>query len=262
MIFVPSRHLLCGALAATFAFSCGPTVGTDVGNGATIAVEMRGYDKQKTSAPLAVTLTDGTAIDAFWVVSSRFRMRRAASTTTCAGAGADEEKLAGPFVADLVGDGFIGGPPTFDTAAAGYCRLWLDIGDSKSTLPTGAPSELEGASIFVRGKRRDGVPFRITSKLKADLRMDAKQGQPFVLPEGDSALFLAFPLDEILATSGIDLLVGTDIVVDTENEKETLKAFEDAFRDAARLFRDRNDDGNLDLDEAREEDNLTIVTDD
>jgi hypothetical protein len=252
--------VVLGVAAAGLVFSCGPTVGTDVGNGATVAVEMRGYDKQKTTAPLSMTLVDGTSIDELWVVSSRFRVRRA-SSDTCAGSGADEEKLAGPFVADLVGDGFVGGPPILDTAATGYCRLWIDIGDSHATLPAGSPAELEGASIFVRGTRRDGVPFRITSKLKTDLRLDAKSGTPFVVPEGDSQLFIAFPLDEILAASGIDLLAGADIVVDAENEKETLKAFEAAFRKAAKLFRDGDDDGDLDLDEAQEGEALAVIAD-
>lgn len=250
--FQPSALLLCALTA-----SCGPRTGTDVGNGATVSVNLRGYDKTKTSAPLSITLADGAIIEEFWVVASRLGVRPSVDNG-CKNSATDEEKVEGPLVANLAADGFLGDAPVFDTAPGGYCRFRLDIGDTKSVLPGGAPDSLKGASIYVRGIRADGVPFEITSRLKTDVRLDASKGQPFSLPEGESGLFVAFPLDEILIESGIALAAGSPVVVDDKSEPQVLKDFEQSFRRAAGLFRDENADGELDLDEAVEDKKLAV----
>jgi hypothetical protein len=236
--FEPS--LICACLCVS---ACGPRGGTDVGNGATVRVNMVGYETKPAASQKALVLESGDTVDSFWIVTGRIRMRAGAN---CEG-GENEVDVEGPFAADLIGQGVFGAEPEFDRDPGTYCRMRLEF-RPETRLPSGLPDDLAGLSTLVKGKTLDGRSFLIRSKQKNELRLDAKNGT-FSIGNGDNPLLVAFDLGTIMASVRFSTLAGDPIVIDDENNKDALKSFEDAMKTASRLFRDEDDDGALSDDE-------------
>ncbi|NUP08026.1 MAG: hypothetical protein HOW73_18425 [Polyangiaceae bacterium] len=222
---------------------CGPRGGTDVGNGVTATFDVSAYKGAGTDE--VSTLSSGARVDAFWISVAGFRLLPGAGCTGSSGEG--QLTLDGPIVANLAEQDAAPGSSD-DVAVDGgeYCRLRASLEQaSASDLPPGAPASLEGASLYLEGVRADGTPFRLRSKRKVSLQLDAPEGTSFELA-GDSHLVVAFDLEEAVASLDLDTLDGDDeIVIDETIEPQRLTAFEGSLRTAARLFRDEDDDGIL-----------------
>ena len=232
-----SAALACSLIAIA---SCGPKGGTDVGNGASVKINVRGYEQPQMGGTQAVTLENGVELDSVWVAIERVRLR----SGSCAGPDDSPLALQGPVIAGLLGPGVVSGTPEFETASGSYCRLHVSLHRvDAGELPVGAPAELGGASVLVLGRRADGVPFTIRTKQPFELRLDAKDGA-FDL-DGEEALILGFELRALVDSVDLDSFSGPEILIDDDTEPSVVAQFDRAVRLSARLFDDENADGGL-----------------
>jgi hypothetical protein len=208
-------------------------MGTDVGNPQDVDVELEfaAFDELDRRA---LTLASGVTIDEAWFVFDRIELREAARCE-------DEGDIVSraPIVANLVAPYQVLGATTFATTAGAYCRLELDLDDiAPSELPTGAPSMLAGHSVYVVGRRADGIAFELRARLGDRLRLDA-QARPFTLEGAKAALELGFAANhwfDVSALDAIEAAEGPIRISDDENE-EVFDGFREALKTSARLFR-------------------------
>lgn len=231
---------LLAAGAALLALRCGPKAGTDVGNGASVSLDLRAYQAPPSAKPQSLTLADGVRIDELWMVVDQIRLRPGSS---CSGNDSDVD-VEGPLVADLLEGGVLGGPAAFPVQAGPFCELRVGFHKLEGAPPVGAPADLQGRSLLIRGARADGVPFLVQSELGDRFELKAKGGA-FSLPEGRSPLFLAYELDAWMSALDLASIPGASVVVSKDENKDRLDAFELAVKQSARLFRDQDDDGAL-----------------
>jgi hypothetical protein len=137
-----------------------------------------------------------------------------------------------------------------EVSATNYCRFefrWDALRDEG----TGAPGELLDASILLQGRRADGTRFVLRSERGDEMRLDARNGS-FTVDDLTSALFVTFDVQDLF--DGIDIdgaEVGGDNTIrieDGEND-DLLSIFDDNLADAAKLFDDKDGDGELDPEE-------------
>lgn len=236
------RAYRIGALATLLAtVACGgPKSGTVVGNGAQVQVNLSSYDERVTTKSL--DLEDGGTIDELLVAVRRIRFTPG---TSCEDVEDEADDIAGPIVADLVNPGAVSGGTTGEIVAGPFCRLRIEFhvaGDGE------VPPDLAGASILVRGRRADGASYTVRSRLGDRFELDAED-EPFQVPEGPSSLHLAFAIGASMNALDLDTLGPAPITIDDDENSDRLAAFEDAMKDAARLFRDDDGDGLLSPDE-------------
>lgn len=233
-----SAALACSLIAIA---SCGPKGGTDVGNGASVKINVRGYEQPQMGGTQAVTLENGVVLDSVWVAVERIRLR---AGSDCSGADDPPVDFDGPAIADLLGPGVVTGAPEFEVAGGSYCRLHVSLHRvDAAELPVGAPAELGGASVLVLGRRADGVPFTIRTKQPFELRLDANDGA-FEL-NGEEALILGFELRLLVDSVDLDSFPGPEISIDDDTAPNVVAQFDRAVRTSAKLFDDENADGGL-----------------
>ena len=58
---------LVGGFVLSALVSCGPKGGTDVGNGATVKVDLRAYEEAPMTTGKSLKLASGVEIDAVWI---------------------------------------------------------------------------------------------------------------------------------------------------------------------------------------------------
>jgi hypothetical protein len=155
--------------------------------------------------------------------------------------------LPGPIVAELAAE-----PAALSAQLpeADYCSVRVSF-ERASDADASTPQELVGYSVMLKGRRADGVPFRIRSRDKPDFVLRSKDA-PFHLASDATPLFLAFDAGTWLA--GIDL-AAIDPNADGELSIETagdvlLRKFETNLRVSLSLFKDADKNGALDGDEA------------
>lgn len=245
-------HRWLVAFAVLLASSCGPKGGTDVGNGATVTFDLSGYEEPTGSSAQALTLTSGTRVDEVWVAVERFQLEGG----DCTGAETGDVDVEGPIVRNLIAPGAgIGQQGLAEVEPGPYCRLRLELHEvALEELPMGAPTELSGASILIRGVRADGVSFTVRSRQGVEFRLDAKNGSFEI--SGDEDFFVGFELGALLASLDLGSLGPGAIVIDEDTNTERLEPFNDTLKTAARLFRDENEDGALDESESSDEKEL------
>lgn len=234
---------MCSALAALAACAAAcsdPQGGTDVGNGATVELDLSAYEQPPGPGSQSVDLSSGARVDAIWMAVDRVRLRPGAECLE----DDTEVDLEGPLVADLAGAGLVGGPASFAVQAGPFCRLRVGFHKLEAAVPAGAPAELAGLSILVLGTRSDGVAFQVRSEINEETELDATNGS-FELPAGTSPLFLAHDVGPWIGALALDSLAGSPVVVDKESNADRLAAFEEAVKLSARLFRDQDADGDL-----------------
>lgn len=206
----------------------------------------------ETSDPSVVSIGGGASPSALivhsaWIGVGDIRFVRA---EICDVPGETEIDVPGPIVADVTGAPYV---VELELDADDYCRVRVPL-DRVEAVPTGAPAELLDHSIVITGERADGTPFRIASRIEREADIRARTA-PFALDEAQRAVVLAF--DFALWLGGIDLaaaVVSPDgtIVVDEDDNRDVLDAFEANADRALRLFRDIDEDGALDVDERAE----------
>lgn len=226
--------------------------GTDVGNGRSV-VELQSFGYEANAVTTrSLVLGSGTRIDQALVAIERVRL---SPGTDCKEGPKSEIDAEGPFVSDLVGVGFLATPPRFEVDAGSYCALELGFHKLDAVGTTGAPAELVGLSMLVRGVRADGVAFEIRSERSEEFELGAKGGA-FALGEGVQPLILAYELSSWIDAAGLDTVAGDPIVISADENADRLDAFEEAVKESARLFRDRDRDGQLGDDESTDDDAL------
>ncbi len=255
---IPIRRAPLWLVPALVFPAWGACVGTDVGNGRTsIELSASGFE-QVSSTTQALTLGSGTRIDELYVVIDRLRLEPGES---CDSGSADEEiDVEGPVVIDLVGQGILGGPVVWETEAGSFCRFRMSFHKLEGQAPAGAPADLAGLSILVRGETSEGVPFEIRSERGDEVELRA-DGAGFELSEGRHTLFLGYELKSWV--DAVDLpSLGTDpILIDKDTNSDLLEAFEAAVESSASLFEDEDGDGALSTDEREEDDALASGSD-
>lgn len=233
--------------------ACGPQGGTDVGNGATVKLQLEAYEGSTLTQSQSITTSGGVRVDAIWMAVDRLRFVPA---TDCEES-ETEIDVEGPFVADLVDIGVLGGPPEFPVSGDVFCELRVGFRELEAaSVPPGAPPELVGRSIRVVGERADGTPFVVSSKLDERVELESSDEGGFTLPAGSNPLFIAFEIGSWVDALGLDSLGVGPIVVDENENGDRLSDFEDAVKDSIRLLRDGDEDGELDPDEVEAGDEL------
>jgi hypothetical protein len=244
--------LFAGALVALAAPACVPQGGTDVGNGAQVSLNLSAYEAPPAPAPQALPLGDGASISELWMVVDRLKLRPAADCTI----ETEDIEIEGPLVANLVDEGVLGGAASVTVPAGPYCRFRIGFEKLEGAIVGGAPAELAGLSLLMKGTRSDGTPFTVRSDASDDFELEARNGA-FELAPGENPLFLAYDVAPWMTALALGSLPGgSPIVVDEDQNADRLDAFEDAVKASGRLFRDGDDDGALGEDEHEDGDEL------
>ncbi len=224
--------------------------GTDIGNAPELDVTLYNETLASSVAPATSFGAGSTVVSLGWVSLSNIRFRSAANCE-----GDSEFELAGPFAVDLFDPGSLSRQADFQIPFTDYCRVEIKWDAHDGPLPMGAPAELAGAAILLKGSRSDGIPFLVQSQEDGDLLFNASNGA-FSVSESTNTLIVGF--DGLRLFSGIDLntaVVDPDDVIrisPTSNEN-LLSIFEQNLDTAGDLFDDDDGDGALDTDERDEE---------
>jgi hypothetical protein len=233
------RTLLIAALAALLG-GCGPTGGTDVGNGRSISFRLEGHDAATPAGAKSLTLASGVTLDEAWIAIDRIRLEQLSSCDV----DDDEIDVEGPIVADLVNKQQLGSS-SFISFDHQFCRLRVRFRDlDLEDAPAGTPAALDGSSILVTGSRADGVPFLVRSDLADELELRALAGG-FTLASDFATLLVAYELGSWIVALDLDSLGGPSIVIDEAQNTDRLEAFEAAVKISAELYDDRDEDGAL-----------------
>jgi hypothetical protein len=161
-----------------------------------------------------------------------------------------EADIPGPVTIELVWK-----PKALEFAVedTDYCRVVFPLRRAKAPLGE-APPELEDHSIFIKGERADKTPFELRSRLTTEADIRAPEDKPFRVKDATSALILGFDLGLWLADIDLDALEPNAdgvILIDEDNEPDSLAVFEERVNEAMELYRDRDDDGTLDSSEEK-----------
>lgn len=234
--------LALGAIAA-----CGGG-GTDVGNPVDLGVH--GFNPRAPGATARLANGD-VEVEAAWLVVSDLRLRVAPA---CEDDG--EARIQDDVLVDLLADEIPAALRELPIAPGPYCRLELDWHAGAELAD--APADLDDAALLVSGSLADDTPFVIRSRHDGGLRLDARDGA-FDVTAGQPALFVGLDLMAWLAAVDFDAaVIGDDgvILIDDDNNRDQLDAFEAGLDAAARLFRDQDGDGTLGDDEHDDDDAL------
>lgn len=228
--------------------SCGPRGGTDVGNGATVTFDLRGFEEKpkdpEDAQQNSLVLTSGTRVDELWVVVDRFKLSAKGKCAKDDVPENDEFDAKGPFVAEILSTGVLGSLPMASVPEGEYCRFEMRLHElSEAEAPASAPSDLVGFAVLMRGQRADGTPFTVRTKQPVQFRLDATEST-FSVSDGRPFL-LGFELSRLVQSLDLATVEGDEILVDPMNDPERLKDFDEALRHAPRLFEDLDGDGDL-----------------
>lgn len=187
-----------------------------------------------------------TYVKQAWIVVGDVRFVQKATCETPP----KEADIPGPVTIELVWK-----PKALDFAVedTDYCRVIFPLRRAKAPLGN-APPELEDHSIFIKGERADMTPFQIRSRIISEADIRAAKGKSFRVKDAASALILGFDLGMWLKDIDLDKLEPNAdgvILIDEDHEQDSLALFEDRVNQAMDLFRDKNDDGNLDASEEK-----------
>lgn len=228
---------LCGWLGAC--------AGTETGNPSFVG--RLGYDAY-TSAPSVVGLSmalEGSedsllTVDSAWLVLGDVALQ---SGSDCDAKHVDIEGLG-------AGDHATGqAPPTdFASEPGKFCGVRLPFAPSDA-LPDGAPDSLKNESVLVRGKLPDGRPYEIHSELQESLDLRATAGD-FVLDSKHRSVVIGFDVAHWLSELSWDDATAPDgaVIVSASSNRELLQQFEAVLPRGVALFRDHDNNGEMDSD--------------
>jgi hypothetical protein len=203
----------------------------------------------RSTEPLIASIrSDGgrVRVDAAWVVLGDVRFVMA---DVCDAPEAGHVDVPGPTFADVTAPApFV---VRFELAPDAYCRVRVPLARALDPLPSGPPAAILDRAILVEGRRDDGVPFSVASRVTPEIDVRSRTA-PFRLDDGGRSLHLAF--DVARWFDGVDLdaaVIGGDgrIRVEDGTNDEILDAIESNAEESIELFRDDDADGTLDDDE-------------
>ncbi len=239
------------ALVGLFSLAVLACTGTDVGN-PVVDLDFSLHESEVAGGTVAREIwagaVPGLTLDEAWVVVDRIRLREGSDCS-----GQAEFELRGPYFVDLFGQGTLPALRDIEVPGDQFCRFEFRW-DAEDMVPSNAPSDLQGASLLMTGTRTDGTRFVLKSARNDEFRLDAKDNT-FSLSDATGTLFVSF--DAAFLFTGIDLLsaeVGGDgvIRIDKDNNSDLIDIFDTNLADAAKLFDDDNNDGELDQAESVE----------
>jgi hypothetical protein len=224
-------------------------VATDVGNPedekVDVELDFAGYEQTREGA---LTLESDARIDTAWIVLSQFRFQ---SESDCG-----EETpydVSEPVVIDLLADEPTYESPIFTKPVGDYCKL--DVGFASvaaGKLPESAPAALADRSVLVEGARSDGVEFQIEADFDGLFHLNGAL-QSFKLAPDSRHLIVGFALDEWLNEPKLNAVADEEpIIINAQTHPQILADFKASVGRSARLFRDRNDNRQLDANEKGE----------
>ena len=234
--------LVAGLLLAAIAALAG-CEGTETGN--PFQVELRA--DAHSSDPGAVAVGEGGAVvvTEAWLALDPIRW---APTFDCVGTVASGSADLG--TADHAAAGAV--LETFEVVEGGYCKAVVPFVSAAAPLPDGAPAELEGSSIVIRGEvTASGTPFLLVSKLERSIDVRSPE-VGFGLAPDQPALFLGF---DVATWFGAVDLAGAELdgdgvaVIDEGSNADLLSAFERDLPAGIELYRDLDRDGSVDAPE-------------
>jgi hypothetical protein len=136
----------------------------------------------------------------------------------------------------------------FELEAGRYCGLSVPL-KVDSALPSGAPPELAGRSILIKGQTRKGAEFRIASSQARELFLRSDPAG-LELNEASGGLLIGFDVASWLGSLDLDSATPSAdgvLVIDEDDNVALLTAFEQRVRAGVALFADRDRDGELDV---------------
>ncbi len=234
-----SMTIIWTALAGLLIVAC---TGTEIGNPqddeeSEVSVQVQGLDRGTSGA---LTLTNGIEFEEAWLVLEDVEFR---SGQEC------EETIATDFDAinavELISGTEYPGYDMTLLPASSYCRFAIQLDEVElDDLPSGAPEELAGLSILVRGKSPAGIPFEVRYDDSERLEFHGR----FTLAPPAQSLFTVFALNEWLTPEQLqkaDDGTSDTIVIDDDTNTDLLEDFLAALQTSGILVRDENDDGIL-----------------
>jgi hypothetical protein len=235
------RALLCCLLL-------GGCTGTETGNPSLSG--SLGYDAYTTRPSVVALLAapdpgaDVTVVDSAWLVLGDVGFVAQSDCSQPAEATAHAPGLgAGDHAATQA-------PATrFDAEVGRYCGVTLPL-MAESTIPTGAPAALAGASILIDGQRPGAQRFRIVSTRQSELFLRSN-ASGFELTDESSGVLIGFDVASWLGTLDWGAAVANAkgvIEVDSAHNPELLAEFERRLGAGIALYVDRDRDGKLDSD--------------
>lgn len=235
-------------------------VATDVGNpqdepsDAEIRVVV--FEEEPDAAPTALSLSDGVEITHVWMAIDETRFSATCDdveeaegeTETETESEEDEEvRQRELVVTDLVSGTSFPNPIAVMQPGTSFCAMRLRIRPvSAAELPAGAPAELAGYSMLVRGLRKDGTPFIVYANFDDELELG---GEITLRTDAKSPFLIGFAANGWLPHRDLSPLPGDLIRIDAENHTLIYEAFRDAVSASPRLFHD-DGDGILEPNEA------------
>lgn len=235
-----TRRWLAALLCAVSYSGC---TGTEIGNPQDSAVNLELVAYEAPPQGQALTLRNGVTLDEAWLAFDEIRLRPSASCN-----GETRVDLQGPIVVELR-SGTERPALRLVRAAARYCRVELRLGRLREATGD-APAALVGASVLIRGRRADGIPFELRDDLSETLRVEGD----FSLTAANEALVVGFDVGRWLLASSLDTaqVEGDRITIDREHNAALRDEIIGELRRAIDLYRDENRDGALQADELRD----------
>lgn len=237
-----NQHRSLAALAALVLVACD---GTETGNPPMGAVQLA-LVAPDVPVPAALTAdpVTGVRVDEVWVSIGRIKFVPGGESCTEPGE-ADSDVREG-LIAEVAAEGSVLSLPL---PPGDYCRVRVRLARADEA-PAALP-ELEDQALVVRGVRGDGVPFTIRSRAQPDVDLRSR-GAPFTLGDDAPALLLAF--DARAWVAAVDLAAaapeGGVIVIDEQQNRDLLPAFDRAVAEGLSLHDDRDHDHRLSSEEA------------
>lgn len=193
--------------------------------------------------------TSSTKIDEIWIAMQDARVRPA---TACK-RNAARSILAGTFSAELVRRLTMGADAE-QLQVDRYCAFEVQLRKLRGKID-GAPTELRGASIVVRGHRADGTAFVLQSRVTPSVLLRARALEGFSAAAPNVSWIVGVDVARWFA--GFDLTTGEingelrDRVlrIDEKTNPELLAAFNANVEKGFALFEDANRDRTLDPEE-------------
>jgi hypothetical protein len=196
------------------------------------------------SQPDAIGVGDGGQIrvSAAWVAMQDVQIRPASACKRASAKPVVDGKLTTELVSRTTVEGLA-------IEATRYCVFELQLRRSRGRT-AGAPSELRGASIVITGRRADGVPFLLRSRVESEIVLRARELEGISVTGPRTRWIVGIDLARWMA--GVDLALADttndrrELRIDENSNSELLATFEANVAEAFALFEDLDGDRDLD----------------
>ena len=205
--------------------------GTDVGNPMTVSRLEGAAIVEAPASPNALALPS-VELDEVWLAVTDVGL---GLEPACAG-GPKEDS---PTAFELLSGAELPQAPALEHGSRDVvCGVTVRLGPLSAPLPPEAPAALGESSLFVLGRRADGVPLEVRARLHDTIKLVPVGGAGFTLD--DPSTILAFAVDRWFAELDLGGAALTDGVlrIDETHNAALLGALRKAFRASARLLRD------------------------